>query len=113
IALVCRLPHLPDSPRRMRYAVFHATAPGLRRISPVVLGDELFNRALAWQFRIALGFKVDTAPAVPAPPSVRHPQTIIANGANLVRHRQSHIIFVVERAGKECNRPARNHLTDE
>src|SRR6266404_5924681 len=113
IAFKCRSPNLPDSPRRMCHAVFHATTAWLSSISPVVLGDELFNRALAWHFRIAIGFKVDRAPAVFAPPSVRHPQTIIASRANLMRHWKSHIILFVERAGNECNCPARNHLLDE
>src|SRR5260370_31569839 len=113
IALKCRLPYLPDSPRRMRHAIFHAAPIELCRISPVVLGTKRVNRALARQFRIAIGFKIDLVPALPAPPSVCHPQTIIANRANLVRHGESNIIFVVEPAGNECGRPARNHLVYE
>src|SRR6266404_2675285 len=113
IALKCRSPNLPDSPRRMRHAVFHATTSGLSRISPVMLGDELFNRALSWQFRIAIGFKIHLVPEVSAPPSVRYPQTIIASRVNLMRHWESHIILFVERAGNQCNCPARNQLPDK
>src|SRR3979490_2744396 len=97
----------------MCYAVFHATAAGLSRISPVMLGDDLFNRALAWQFRIAVGFHVHLAPEVLVPPSVRYPQTMIASRANLMRHWESHIILLVECAGNECICPTRNQLPDE
>src|SRR5258707_323260 len=97
----------------MCHAVFHATTSGLGRISPVMLGDELFKRALAWQFRFAIGFKVHLAPAVFAPPSVRHPEMTIASSANLMRHWESHIILFVKRAGNERNCHARNQLPDE
>src|SRR6267378_1017701 len=97
----------------MCHPVFHTTTAGLSRISPVMLGDELFNRALDRQFRIAIGFHVHLAPEVFVPPSVRYPQTIIASSANLMRHWDSHIILLVERAGNKCNCPARNQLTDK
>src|SRR4029077_6871172 len=97
----------------MCHAVFHGITAGLSRISPVMLGDELLNRALAWQYRIASGFKVDLAPAVIGPPSVRHTQTISASRANLMRHCDSHIVLFVEPAGNECNCPSWNQLPNE
>src|SRR5271154_3569251 len=70
LALKRRLPNLPDPPRRMGHAIFHATTIGLRRIPPVVLGDELFRGTFTRQFRSASGFKIDFAPALLASPSV-------------------------------------------
>src|ERR1035438_5520077 len=52
-------------------------------------------------------------PAISVLPTVSGFQTIISNRANLVRHGESQIIFVVERAGNDGNRAARDHFADE
>ena len=74
----------PDSPRRMRHLVFHAATVWLRRIAPVMFGDELLVRPVFRQFGFALCLDLDGALGAVGFPAIRRRHAAVANGVNLV-----------------------------
>jgi len=87
-------PHLPGD---MRDVIFDAAAGSLRRITPIVFANELFQTPL-WRMR----WKVDGLGREPAPLATNLP-LILGSHTQIIRlnavlHRKADIVFPVEQA---------------
>src|SRR5579863_1242652 len=49
---------VPDSPARMAHLIFHRPAIALRRVAPIVLGDEFFRGARGYVMGLAHGLNL-------------------------------------------------------
>src|SRR5215472_6574849 len=102
----------PHAPRRMLHTVFQASSIALRRISPIVLDDELFQRALSRKIRIAAHRYAQLPPVMRARPGVVNGHTSVT-AFQTMRGRPGYISLVVKDARDRRHGPVRDDLANE
>src|ERR1700722_8832215 len=92
----------------MRDVIFDGAAVWLARISPIVLGDELFWASFRGQGRLSSCVPLQLAPLVPRSPGILHFQVWLF-GVDAMGHWTANVIFAVEEfRGGGGGRPGAN-----
>src|SRR5258708_34117258 len=91
---------MPDFPGYVRDVIFHGAAAGLTRVSPVVLGDELFEASFRGQRRRSAGMRLKFATLISRSPRIfRFHFGVFRKYA--MGHQPANVIFVVDYARGE------------
>src|SRR5262249_44154274 len=108
IALKLRGRRRPHAPPWVLHLILEAPAVRLRGITPVVLGDELLDRAFGRKLRTALTMDAQFVPtAIDPPPVLRR------SFADAMAHRQGNVVFMESHAGHFGDRVPGNDFPDE
>src|SRR5262245_8246262 len=95
--------------------VFDRAAAGSARVAPVLLGDERFVRPAARVAGGALGRELKAVLPPLEPPPIRGAAGRLGAVGDLevMAHRQSTVVFPIERPGRPGNGPPRHEFLDE
>jgi hypothetical protein len=102
----------PYLPRNMRDVIFDATTGSLRRITPVVFGNELFQTPLLRLCRNAYSLSREGAPVIADLPLILGPLVQLFR-FNVVPHRKVFIVLPIYQASGCGNCASGHHLGDK
>src|SRR2546430_2260914 len=88
--------------------IFQTAAVTLQRVSPIMFGDKLSERARRSEARLAVSFHLQPIPFPGITPTVFNPFAV-----TLMTHRQGDIVLVVEPACNRGNRVPRHDLLEK
>lgn len=109
IALKARVPGWSDVPWRVGDVILHRAAAPASAVTPVMLGNELFQAAIRYGLRNGGRPAVEAAPCAGESKFVRNRHAVPV-GAYRMAHRKPDVVFAVNFPGKLCDGAAGHNL---